>query len=475
MTNKNNKIVSVYLLFLPLFLFLLVIIAEEQYLSIRMSDSNLRMSSTWHVDIEKELTGKHPLRSIVSGLTFDGTDMVSDIRLTPKDFRRHLSMIDDKKVAEYDDKTLMDKWNSNIVHESWKTSLLNKFKHGIIRRTYPLILLYILGYYTFYLSMTIVCEKDCIKTTSQETGMEQSNQTDSLELFRLLIKDKVTNVCENQSKILEVLKTEEYHMTKIATLLIVFYVGFIIKSGWKRIIMTPSVDSVCIATGSLVLGNSKMNDNEMEFEIDNRKITISQLKKDIVRLALLSWAMCFCRISKPLRAKLSKPEAFNKKRLLTKEEFNQLKIIELNSDIEDSGCWFENWAIPLLWINKMVLSVDKQTKIKDFEGNIVQGVRFREGNDISNAVFKLKDQLDALSQQYNHKTPDLMLQCVTLVIYYVMFLGTFAAQNTVFCSDNNTLYKLISSFPLFHCVKYIVLIGWLKTAKDLQNPFGDDE
>ena len=160
-------------------------------------------------------------------------------------------------------------------------------------------------------------------------------------------------------------------MTKIATLLIVFYVGFIIKGGWKRIIMTPTVDALCIATGSFVIGNSRVNEDEVEFEIDDKKITIRQFKKDIVRLALLSWTMCFCRISKPLKAKLSKPEIFNKKRLLTRKEFSQLKISELNSNKEDSGCWFENWTVPLLWINKMVCTVDKETQIKDSKGNYV--------------------------------------------------------------------------------------------------------
>ena len=443
-----------------------------------MNDSNSIKGSTCHVDVEKEQSGKNPLRSFYGGLTFGGTDMVTDIPLTPKDFRKHLSTIDHRKVAEYDDKTIIEKWNSNIIQQSWKASWLNTFKHGLVRRTCPLILLFILGYYTFYLAMTIVCKKECSSTKSHETGIEQTNQSYSLEFIRFMnftiINEKVTNVCENQSQILKILEKEEYHMSSIATLLTIFYVGFIIKSGWKRIITTPSVDSLCIATGSLVIGDSLVNEDEVEIEIDNRKITIKQFKKDIVRLAFLSWTMCFCRISKPLKAKISRPETFNKKKLVTKEEFNQLKIMELDSNKEGGGCWLENWTIPLLWINKMVSSVGKETQIKDLKGNVVPGVRFGDGAQISNAVFKLKDQLEALSKQYDHQTPDLMLQCITLAIYYVMILGTFAAQNTVFCSDNNILYKLISSFPLFHCVKYIVLIGWLKTAKDLRYPFGDD-
>jgi hypothetical protein len=91
------------------------------------------------------------------------------------------------------------------------------------------------------------------------------------------------------------------------------------------------------------------------------------------------------------------------------------------------------------------------------------------------AVFKFKEQLEALSKQYHNRTPDLMLQCITLALYSIILLGTFAAQSSFSCSEGASFAKFIVDFPLYYCVKYILLIGWLKTAKDLQNPFGEDE
>ena len=70
-----------------------------------------------------------------------------------------------------------------------------------------------------------------------------------------------------------------------------------------------------------------------------------------------------------------------------------------------------------------------------------------------------------------------MRECVTIALYFFMFLGVLGAQGVIFHpADNRTMIeKLIFDFPLIYCVKYLLLIGWLKTAKDLQNPFGEDK
>lgn len=70
-----------------------------------------------------------------------------------------------------------------------------------------------------------------------------------------------------------------------------------------------------------------------------------------------------------------------------------------------------------------------------------------------------------------------MLQCITLALYFFISLGVFAGQTMSFHEgDKRSMWeKLLSSFPFYYCVKYILLIGWLKTAKDLQTPFGEDK
>merc|ERR1712150_357629 len=55
--------------------------------------------------------------------------------------------------------------------------------------------------------------------------------------------------------------------------------------------------------------------------------------------------------------------------------------------------------------------------------------------------------------------------------------GIFAGHGPTYHNKENTKAywaQIIYNFPMFQCIKYILLFGWLKTAKDLQNPFGTD-
>ena len=80
-----------------------------------------------------------------------------------------------------------------------------------------------------------------------------------------------------------------------------------------------------------------------------------QLKKDILRLFLLSYAMCFCRISNRMKNKYPTAEHFIKKRLLTETEHKLLKTKNVDG-------WFVKWATPQLWVNRMACNVDKDIK-----------------------------------------------------------------------------------------------------------------
>ena len=75
-----------------------------------------------------------------------------------------------------------------------------------------------------------------------------------------------------------------------------------------------------------------------------------------------------------------------------------------------------------------------------------------------------------------YKIPDLMQQCITIAMYFFMFLGIFAGQSLTFhIGDKRSLFeKMITDFPFYYCIKYILFIGWLKTAKDLESPFGQN-
>merc|ERR1712198_614559 len=54
-----------------------------------------------------------------------------------------------------------------------------------------------------------------------------------------------------------------------------------------------------------------------------------------------------------------------------------------------------------------------------------------------------------------------------------MSIGIIAGQG--FHSDTPDFFdKMIMNFPLYFITKYTLLLGWIKLAKDLQNPYGDD-
>ena len=259
-------------------------------------------------------------------------------------------------------------------------------------------------------------------------------------------------------------------MTRIVTLLIGFYVGFFVRTWWQQVRLFPSIDSLCMAIQSFICVDGGIEEDAVGIKIGMKRTSLKQFKKDIARLFLLSWCMCLCRISKPLKDAFPKPEAFNKKQLLTKKEYSQLK-----TDTDDD-CWLEKWSTPLLWINKMIHSVGRDTEVKDFTGHVESGARFKDAKEIGITIFRVKEHLQSLSNQFYYRIPDLMLQCISIALYFFIFLGIFAGQGIEFNPDDdrNLLEVLICHFPFYYCVKYILLIGWLKAAKDLQNPFGED-
>merc|ERR1712079_213247 len=77
----------------------------------------------------------------------------------------------------------------------------------------------------------------------------------------------------------------------------------------------------------------------------------------------------------------------------------------------------------------------------------------------------------------------LMHQVISSALYIFFFLGVLAGQNlSIYTNDSpieehNTasiIARLALNFPFYFCAKYMLLIGWIKLAEDLQNPFGED-
>ena len=400
------------------------------------------------------------------GFNFEGHETVSTVPLDEMSFGLHVDLREEDKIAQYDESIIRKYWNSNVIQQSWSSRFKSKWRFGVIRRTCPIILLFVAMYYLFSIVM--------LSTVCHPASFNVSVRMDYPRMIHFMSQNHEINdnykYCAEYTKNNAGWVEKERNLTRVLTFLIGFYVGFIVRNYWASLRYFPTFDSLCMGMGSFVFASSEVDENVAGIMIDNVWISIKQLKKDIVRLSLLSWTMCLCRISKPLKSKFMQPEDYNQKKLLTYEEYQQLST-ETNDD-----SWLEKWTTPLLWVNKLVCTVTKDTKVTDETGNLVAGVRFDAPKEIGIAIFKLKDNLQNLSNQYYFKIPDLMLQCISTALYFFMLLGVFAAQGSVFHPNDKRpiAEKLIVDFPLYFCVKYCLLIGWLKAAKDLQNPFGED-
>ena len=416
-------------------------------------------------------------------LNLEDREAVSSNRLIPKSFKMQYSTIDDNKIANYNEDIIMKYWNSTVIKQTCGRRISQRLRHGIVSRAFPIISLFLLGHYGFFpLLWTNICpivdapEKNDTSVLENEEIFDKTFQLGQktvqivYQYFNSTKDNRLSHFCTNFASINHVWIEKEYSMTRIVTMLIGFYVGFIVRTWWQQVRVFPSIDSLCMAMESFICVDSGIDEDAVGMEVGTKCISIKQFKKDIARLFLLSWTMCLCRISKPLKDAFPTPKSLSDKMLLTKTEYNQLK-----TDTDDD-CWLEKWSTPLLWINKMINSVGKDTKLWDFTRHPESGARFKDTKEISITIFKFKDHLQTLSYQYYFRIPDLMLQCISIALYFFIFLGIFAAQGVEFRpeDDRNLLEVVVCHFPFYYCIKYILLIGWLMAAKDLQNPFGED-
>jgi hypothetical protein len=192
-------------------------------------------------------------------------------------------------------------------------------------------------------------------------------------------------------------------------------------------------------------------------------VTVKEMQMTVMRYCFLSWTMCLSRISTNLSHYLQKGNAysFNKKGLLVKREYNQLNF----GTKADS--WLDNWATPLSWANKMVNDLDTlqkfttEAKIKDLKEGITTNFR------------KFTKDLEGLNSFNEYRTPPGITNILVIAIWFFVVLSAISSHDV----PNKFLWQhswpeLLLDFPVFELMKFILLFGWLKTAVDLQNPFG---
>jgi hypothetical protein len=425
-----------------------------------------------------------------TSLLINGEERVEHTPLNKEDF----TLNDNIKVAAYNAENLKNHWNKSMMHQPFTKQVWRALTKGILKRTFPIISVFLIIYYSISVFiLTQLCDPTgdtYLSDATQEWIMRRiASGTSDFPGFPSESSDfprlgehfsiNATYFCNHYDDITRPWSVKEHRLTRVLTFLIGFYVSFVVRNWWRQVENFPTLDKALLGMGCFIWVDSDIKEDEITVTVGKKTITLMQFKKDIIRYFLLSWAMCFCRISRRLKHNLPDSKAFLKKDLLKKAELKQL-----NSNTNDG--WLEKWATPLLWISKMSCNVSKNVAWakhvtdlngKDIEAKDLKFVKIKEPKEIGIALFKYKDDLQRLNNQYYFRLPSFMRHAILIALYFYILLGAFAGQALIFHMNNEMSFweKLFFNFPLYICMKHLLLVGWLKTATDLQNPFGEDE
>lgn len=426
-------------------------------------------------DIEK--TFKCPMTILMSCLRsfrINGAERVKHLPSTNQDY----SLPEDLRLAKYNENLLSENWNKSVPRQCIWKRIMDTFKYGLLKRTFPILFLFILGYYIFHvLIMNGICTDYFeAKTRSLEEEPFKTKDTISrLKWFRLASKvspkipsksnKMITHYCQEYTEMLHTWRKEDRDFTKILTFLIGFYLSFTVRCWLKQMESLPKIDEVCMVLDSISDKNAGKQDKEKEKEYDegSNSVSAKQIKKRIARLCMLSWTMCLSRISTRLKSQFDIPSDYNSKGLMTKNEY------QLLNGVDGSDCWIEKWSLPLLWVKRIIYGIGKDPKYANVE--------IKDPKELGIALSKFQCELQKMCNPYYHRIPCLVIEVLTCALYFSVLLGIFAGHGPTYHNKENTIAywaQIIYNFPLFQCIKYILLFGWLKTAKDLQNPFGTD-
>ena len=272
------------------------------------------------------------------------------------------------------------------------------------------------------------------------------------------------SICLNYEMKFGGLSKQEAGYTRLLTFLIGFYVSFTINRWWTQVTSVPTIDGICLALEGYLWCNEDKNEDEIYVK---EGVTVTQFKQTIARYCLLSWTMCLSLISPTLLEKMKKPSDFNKKLLMT---FNEYKKLETTNQTSLDG-WKVKWTVPLLWVNSMLNDAETLNPAKDG-----QDFKVKELKEILKATTEFQLKLYKVFQFNDNQIPDLILSAVKLGVWFWLVLGIFSSQGLVNRESNIAIpIALLLNFPVLHIIKYVVMFGWMKAATYLQNPFGDDE
>ena len=303
-------------------------------------------------------------------------------------FNRHKS---ENIVANYDKKIVATKLrNSGNEHNfCWScknTCNLKKFSQSLFGKTWPIILSYVIVYYTVQvLFQTKVLTTFCTKI------MFDGHDNHTWECDRL-----ITGWFRHW-------KESDRMMLSCITFLLGFYVNHIVKRWWDQISNLPTIESITLGLAGLVWYNQNPNGG-ME--------SVKLFRTTVLRYCLLSWSMLFQKYSN-LGMKLKTKDDYIKKGLLTSNEYTLLS----NSSQMDIN-WVHQWRVPLLWATNMINRGFNDTQIIP-----------KDHKDLISLILSYQKKLEILVINANNPPPFLYNQTAHVAVWSFMILGVISGKH----------------------------------------------
>ena len=356
-------------------------------------------------------------------------------------------------VANYDCEILTKDWNDSRTAQIFLTKIRKAFVYGLPGRVGHIILVFLVCFYIFnYLRITYGCVPARFKTyTESTTFLNGTTTTNIVE----------TKKCDGPDPF-DFVKDAENTYSRLLTWLLGVYVAVTARRFWRQVSNLPRFDNVCLLLNAVIW--SEPNNQEDEVEI-SENMTVKQLKMTIVRWMMLSWTMALSSISPRLRRSFRDAKYYNDKRLLTKKEYYILK----GAFSGDDG-WLVRWNVPLTWASQTILHAVMNPK--DVSASCI-----KEHKELLASIMKLQANLRTILNHTDFTTSRMLFQAMTVALYFFLLLGIFGGHSDVYGTydEVSIATKLAAIFPWLQIMKFVLIFGWIFAAKDLQNPFGDDE
>jgi len=357
-------------------------------------------------------------------------------------------------VAKYNPSRVAEYWNNVYFEQKLCTTMFKSFSRGLIQKLLPATVLYLAVYYIFsrFLAHSIICNQS---VAPQST------------------------TCNNTAAVAQIkeLKNIERDFSRILTFFIGFFVSVSMKNYFDQVKLIPRFDTLTMGLDTFLWVDPTQKQEDVTVKGD---YSAKDLRVTILRYCFLSFTMCVSRFSPKVNSYFRDPITYNNKRLLYKREFEELR----RGTGDDTDLWLDKWAMPLLWANKLAndlankkvdeekIKKDGNFKLKDIKEGITTNVR------------KFQLNLACINSYSKYLLPPQIMQILVLAIYAFLIISAVSNQDAYDYSESishqsnqtrtsyQTLEMLVLQFPLFTLMKYLMLFGWLKTAADLQLPFG---